>query len=129
MNSIVFAIFIKLFLFLSLRSLCCTFLMDGQKILKSSLNYSFLDSHTFAICYLHLLISHRYFCNSTISTPMVYSLVFPLRRPCPKVIKLVSCSTQMSTKIQLLIKTKIPTNEEVYCFKFLRCCIYPAHKC
>ena len=34
----------------------------------------------------------------------------------PKVIKLLSCSTQLSMKFQLLIKTEIPTNEEVYCF-------------
>ena len=40
-------------------------------------------------------------------------------RPCPEVIKLFSCSTQLSTKFQLLIKTKIPTNEEVSCFKSL----------
>ena len=26
-------------------------------------------------------------------------------------------------------KTKIPTNEEVSCFKSLRCCIYHANKC
>ena len=37
--------------------------------------------------------------------------------PGPEVIKLFSCSTQMSTKFQLLIKTKIRTNEEVSCFK------------
>ena len=30
-----------------------------------------------------------------------------------EVIKLFSCLTQLSTKFQLLIKTKIPTNEEV----------------
>ena len=34
----------------------------------------------------------------------------------PKVIKLFSCSTQLSTKFQLLIGTKIPTNKEVSCF-------------
>ena len=39
----------------------------------------------------------------------------------PEVIKLLSCSTQLSTKFQLLIKTKIQTNEEVSCFKSLRC--------
>ena len=39
------------------------------------------------------------------------------------------CSTQLSTKFQLLIKTKIPTNEKVFCFKSLRCCIYHANKC
>ena len=38
------------------------------------------------------------------------------------------CSTQLSTKFQLLIKTKIPTNEEVSCFKSLTCCIYHANK-
>ena len=46
----------------------------------------------------------------------------------PEVIKLFSCSTQLSTKFQLLIKTKIPTNKEVSCFKSLRCCIYHANK-
>ena len=40
-----------------------------------------------------------------------------------------SCSTQLSTKFQLLITTKIPTNKEVSCFKSLRCCIYHANKC
>ena len=35
----------------------------------------------------------------------------------PKVIKLFSCSTQLSMKFQLLIRTKIQTNIEVSCFK------------
>ena len=47
----------------------------------------------------------------------------------PEVIKLFSCSTQLSMKFQLLIKSKILTNKEVYCFKSLRCCIYHANKC
>ena len=47
----------------------------------------------------------------------------------PEVIKLFSCSTQLSRKFQLLIKTKIPTNKEVSCFKSLRCRIYHANKC
>ena len=38
--------------------------------------------------------------------------------------KTFSCSTQLSTKFQLFIKTKIPTNEET-----LRYCIYHANKC
>ena len=33
----------------------------------------------------------------------------------PEVIKLFSCSTQLSTKFQLLIKTKIPTNKGMSC--------------
>ena len=40
-------------------------------------------------------------------------------RPGHEVIKLFSCSTQLSTKFQLLIKTKILTNKEVSCFKSL----------
>ena len=36
-----------------------------------------------------------------------------------EVIKLFLCSTQLSTKFQLLIKTKIPKNEYVSCFFFL----------
>ena len=47
----------------------------------------------------------------------------------PEVIQLFSCSTQLSMKFQLLIKTKIQTNEEVSCFKSFRCCIYHANKC
>ena len=46
-----------------------------------------------------------------------------------EVIKNCSCSTQLRTKFQLLIKSKITTNKEVSCFKFLRCCIYHANKC
>ena len=46
-----------------------------------------------------------------------------------EVIKLFSCSTQLSMKFQLLIKTKILTNKEVSCFKSLRCCIYHANNC
>ena len=34
----------------------------------------------------------------------------------PEVIKLFSCPTQLGTKFQLLIKTKIATNKEVSCF-------------
>ena len=52
-----------------------------------------------------------------------------LNTPGPEVIKLFSCSTQLSTKFQLLINTKIPTNKEVSCCKSLRCCIYHANKC
>ena len=37
----------------------------------------------------------------------------------PRGYKTFLCSTQLSRKIQLLIKTKIPTNEEVSSFKSL----------
>ena len=47
----------------------------------------------------------------------------------PEVIEFSSCSMQLSPKFQLLIKTKIPTNKEVSCFKSLKCCIYHANKC
>ena len=55
-------------------------------------------------------------------------IVYTKLKPGPKVIKLFSCSTQLSMKFQMLIKTKILTNKEVSCFKSLRCCIYPTHK-
>ena len=46
----------------------------------------------------------------------------------PEVIKLCSCSTQLSTKkFQPYKNTKIPTNKEVSCFKSPRCCIYHAN--
>ena len=38
--------------------------------------------------------------------------------PGPEVIKLFPYSTQLSTKFQMLIKTKILPNKEVSCFKF-----------
>ena len=47
----------------------------------------------------------------------------------PQGYKTFSCSARLSTKFQLLIKTKIPTNKEVYCFKTLRCCIWHANNC
>ena len=46
-----------------------------------------------------------------------------------EVIKLFSCSTQLSMKFQLLINTKIQINKEVSCFRPLRYCIYHANKC
>ena len=46
-----------------------------------------------------------------------------------EVIKLFSCSTQLSNKFQLLLNTKIMPNKEVSCFKSFRCCIYLANKC
>ena len=48
--------------------------------------------------------------------------------PGPEVKKLFSRSTQLSMKFQLLLKIKIPTTEEVSCFKPLRSCIYHANK-
>ena len=45
----------------------------------------------------------------------LFSQAKPMFRP--EVIKLFSCSTQLSTKFEQLIKTKIPTNKEVTCFK------------
>ena len=38
----------------------------------------------------------------------------------PRGYKTFSCSTQLRTKFQLLIKTKLPTKKEVSCFRFLR---------
>ena len=67
-------------------------------------------------------------CAKASFKPLTPMLTYPAR-PGPEVIKMLSCSTQLSTKFQLLIKTKIPTNEEVSCFKYLRCCIYQANKC
>ena len=56
-------------------------------------------------------------------------IVFEDRKAWPEVLKHSSCSTQLGTKFQLLIKAKIQTNEEFSCFKSLRCCIYHANNC
>ena len=53
----------------------------------------------------------------------------PDQAPALKVIIIVSCSNQLSKEIQVLIKTKIPTNKEASCYKSLRCCAYHANKC
>ena len=47
----------------------------------------------------------------------------------PEVIKLFPCSTQLSIKFQLLMKTKVLKNKNFSCCQPLRCCIYHAHKC
>ena len=46
-----------------------------------------------------------------------------------EVIERFPCSTQLSMKFQLLIKTKMLKNTDLSCFQALRCCIYHAHKC
>ena len=43
--------------------------------------------------------------------------------PLHEVIQLFSCSTQLSMEFQMLITTKILTNNGVSCFKSLICCI------
>ena len=63
------------------------------------------------------------------STCLVLAVIDDKHTPGPEVIKLFSCLTQLSTKFQLLIKTKIPKNEEVSCYMSLRCCNYHANKC
>ena len=50
-----------------------------------------------------------------------------IKQPGLEVIKLFSCSTQLSTKFPHFIKTKIPKSEEISCFKSLRCGIYHAN--
>ena len=50
------------------------------------------------------------------------------RGPVPR-LNFFPYSTQLSTKFQLLIKTKILANEEASRFKSLRSCIYHAEKC
>ena len=56
-------------------------------------------------------------------------IIWEQQRNRPWGYKTFSCSTQLSTKFPLLMKTKIPTNKEVSCVKSLRCCIFHANKC
>ena len=55
--------------------------------------------------------------------------IFLSKTACPEVMKLFSCSTQLSTEFRLLIKTKIPINVEVYYFRSLRSCYTPRKLC
>ena len=50
-----------------------------------------------------------------------------LKLPGPEIIKKKIMLN--STEHELLTNTKILTNEEVYCFKPLICCIYHANNC
>ena len=47
--------------------------------------------------------------------------------PGPEVIKQFSCTTELRMKMLLLIKNKMLKNNDISCFKALRCCMYPAH--
>ena len=60
---------------------------------------------------------------------LLFSLPLFLEESRPRGYKLFSCSTQLSTKFTLLIKTEIPTNKEVPGFESLRSYIYHANKC
>ena len=60
---------------------------------------------------------------------MTNVLAYFMFGPGSEVIKLYSCSTQMGTKFQLIIKTKIRKSKNVSCFKSLRCGNYHANKC
>ena len=46
-----------------------------------------------------------------------------------ELIKLFSCSTQLSMEFQMIIKSKMLKNKDFSCFQMPRCCIYHAHKC
>ena len=54
--------------------------------------------------------------NKSLVFERLIHVVSSVKKPGPMVIKLFSCSTQLSTKFHLLIKTKIPTIDAVSCF-------------
>ena len=62
-----------------------------------------------------------------------YSVAFVMiqleRTPGPKVIKLFSCSTQLSMKFEMLINIKIAKVNEIFRFKSPKPVIYPPYKC
>ena len=103
-------------------------IIDRHKALKASLTiYALMDSS------IHLGWSITCVTYVWTLTLQMLSYMYLLDHlniiSCPKVTNFLTCSTQLSTKFQLLIKTKILTNEEISCFKYLRCCIYHNNKC
>ena len=50
-------------------------------------------------------------------------------QPGPRVIKLFSCSTQLSMKFKMLINIKIAKNNGNFRFRSQKPAIYPANKC
>ena len=61
--------------------------------------------------------------------PFVCQCQLLMTDPGSKVIKVVFMLNSTEYEISTAHKSKIPTNEEVSCFKSLRCCIYHANKC
>ena len=86
--------------------------------------------------HLRLNICDKELLNVAINMSLMFTLFYQLNclvivskgGLAPEVIKLISCSTQLSTKFQLLMSTKILTNEDFSCSKSLRCCIDHANK-
>ena len=99
---------------------------QSEKGLNSLHAGYFFHDFLFAVFFLLFFFQNKLFLKNSFNYTIRVSNSLD---PGPEVIKLFSCSTQLSTKFQLLKITKIPTNEEVYCFKSLRCCIYHANKC
>ena len=66
--------------------------------------------------------------NDAVGQQISNFYAFKLPTPGPEVIKLFLCSTQLSTKFQLLVKTEIQANKYFPCLKSLICCIYHAYK-
>ena len=58
----------------------------------------------------------RFFVSNCFSREVHTLMTKTMCQVTPRFQGLFSCLTQLSTKFQLLIKTKIPTNEEVICF-------------
>ena len=61
------------------------------------------------------------FSEIQITVIRVIEIRTPESQPCPEVIKLYPCSTQLSMKFQLLIKSKMPTNKKVSQMLYLSC--------
>ena len=59
----------------------------------------------------------------------VCSAMYSGFRPGPEVIKLFSCSTQLSMKVKMLINTKIAKIKVNFMVKSQKPVIYPANKC
>ena len=71
-------------------------------------------------CFILIVFLLSYGCLFSVSlhlSAMGWSVAVAF--PGTKVIKLFSCSTQLSTKFQLLIKTKMLKNKDFVCFQTL----------
>ena len=73
-------------------------------------------SHKYSLFIQSPSVDMKEILDSSYKEPIVPGWLF-----WPQGYKTFSCSAQLSTKYQLLIKTKIPTNKEVSCFKSLSC--------
>ena len=124
--------------YFEIKVMCTGYLLAQIQQLVFQTIFEKLSYFSTKTCVLHviILLLIQYFCLRPLSRKnMHFSINYIVSVPpfcicaCFFLIKAFRRNIELRVKFQLLIKTKIPTNEEVSCFKSHRCCIYHAYRC